>query len=325
MQKKEYGGFLPIELNPGREHFFMYEDFTYRFNSVKASLHFLIKHLKKKSIYIPYYYCPSTIEAIKKTGVSVKFYHIDKSFMPANLPDEKDNIVLLVDYFGVCTDLLEEIVKTYNNSEVIIDKAHAFFTKPIIRNHTHNLYSAKKFFGIPDGSYLISSTLFEKDNHLSYANGYANYLLKAYEEGTNSVYAEKKEIDKILADNYGNMSSLSIGLLQNVDYDRVEARRTRNYRTLYGAFSGINELTVPKRVAAYQFPLLLSVKGSIAKKKLIEKKIFVSTLWAGHDLKVNGNGFELNMMENGVFLPIDQRYNDKDMEYIINCVHDAMK
>lgn len=43
--KNEYGGFLPLELNPGNEYFVEYEDMLCRFNSVKAALNYLIIRL----------------------------------------------------------------------------------------------------------------------------------------------------------------------------------------------------------------------------------------------------------------------------------------
>lgn len=51
--KNEYGGFLPLELNPGNEYFVEYEDMLCRFNSVKAALNYLIIRLGggEKEIY----------------------------------------------------------------------------------------------------------------------------------------------------------------------------------------------------------------------------------------------------------------------------------
>ena len=315
--KSEYGGFLPLELNPGKEYFASYEDKLCRFNSVKAALDNLIKCLGLKKIYIPFYYCPSTTEAIRRTGIEVKFYHIDENLEPVDVPDESGSMVILVDYFGVRSEQVNKKAVGFLKADVIIDRAHGFYTAPVIADRVHNVYSAKKFFGIPDGAYVISKAVaFDVELPVD-AHGYAEYLLTAYEEGTNAAYQLKKEVDAKLGGNYGNMSKLSIGLLKNVDYDRVRQRRTDNYKVLYNAFGDVNELSLPDACAAYQFPLLISEKGKLIKEKLIEKRIFVSTLWSGNELRENGNSFELNMMKNAVFLPMDQRYDERDMEYII--------
>lgn len=318
--KTEYGGFLPLELNPGIEHFADYEQWLCRFNSVKAALDFLIGRLGKTKIYIPYYYCPSTTDAIRNMCVEVCFYHIDSELMPFDLPDEKGSMVLLVDYFGVCTEGIVRMAHNFKNAEVILDRAHSFYSEPIIEGHIHNVYSAKKFFGIPDGAYLISKTVLPNLESPTNAYNYSEYLIMSYEKGTNAAYQIKKKVDKRLADHYDSMSKLSIGLLQNVNYDRVKKTRIENYRILYEAFKDINELALPELCPSYQFPLLIVERGKEVKEMLIEKHIFVPTLWSGKDLQEYGNSFELRMMDNAVFLPMDQRYDADDMKYLIDCV-----
>ena len=39
---------------------------------------------------IPYYYCPSTTEALKQSGVDISFYHISSDLCPEKIPDEKE-------------------------------------------------------------------------------------------------------------------------------------------------------------------------------------------------------------------------------------------
>lgn len=314
--RKEYGGFLPLELNPGKELFEKYEKILFRFNSVKASLSYLLGEINCQKIYVPYYYCPSTSEAIKQTGVDIHYYHVDENLMPINIPDEQKSCVLLVDYFGVRSERIDAFAKTYKYAEIIIDRAHAFYTEPIIEEHIHNVYSAKKFFGVPDGSYLISVTT---DNFMQMpteAYSYAGYLIRTYEEGTNAAYTMKKEADKVLAENYACMSKLAIGLLKNVDYEWVAKRREENYKVLHSIFRNVNELELPEKCIAYQYPLLIHEKGLLIKQRLIEDKIFVSTLWSGESLLNNGNAFELDMSRNCIFLPLDQRYDELDMQYI---------
>lgn len=322
--RKEYGGFLPLELNQGQELFAKYEDTLLRFNSVKASLAYLLDRIACKKIYIPYYYCPSTTSAIKRTGLEICFYHVDNKLMPIDVPDEQDSCVLLVDYFGVRDEQTDVIAGSYKRAEVIIDRAHSFYADPIIEKHIHNLYSAKKFFGVPDGSYLVSTNTINSLQIPTEAYAYAGYLALTYEEGTNAAYNMKKEADKMIADNYDCMSILAIGLLQNVDYDRVASRRRENYRTIHDIFRNINQLELPEDCVPYQYPLLIRVQGNLIKQKLIEDRIFVSTLWSGEDLMNNGNEFELDMSKHCIFLPIDQRYDESDMKYIAGKVKEFM-
>lgn len=322
--KAEYGGFLPLELNPGEEYFAQYEDYLFRFNSVKAALDALIRELDIEEIFIPYYYCPSTTEAIRETGVSITFYHISDDLMPNEVPDNDNTAVILVDYFGVLGDSVTNLAKSFKNAEIIIDRAHAFYEDPVIHEHIHNVYSAKKFFGIPDGAYIVTKTSLTIETEESAAFEYAGYLINAYEKGTDSAYHMKKDADKFLKYHYHSMSALSLGLLKNADYERVRDRRKQNYRVLYDLLNNINELDIPQECPAYLFPLLISGKGNEIKKRLVNEKIFVPTLWAGDDLIANGNEFELRMKDDTIFLPIDQRYDRDDMKYIAGLVKEII-
>ena len=71
--KDAYGGFLPLELNEGQEFFTDYTDYLRRYNSVKAGLYYLLEIISVKKIYLPYYYCPTTTDAIKSTSSLQRF------------------------------------------------------------------------------------------------------------------------------------------------------------------------------------------------------------------------------------------------------------
>lgn len=323
--KKEYGGFLPLELNDGKEMFDAYDTYLKRFNSVKASINYVVNKLNVRKICLPMYYCPTTIEAIRSIGIPISFYHINNKLLPIDLEDEEFCAVVLVDYFGVVSDEITDIAKTFTKAEVIIDRAHSFFSEPIIKEKVYNIYSAKKFFGIPDGSYLISMLNYDDDEELVYSSEYANYLLTAYEEGTSVAYGAKKDVDRYLERKYLPMSRLSLGLLKNVDYSIVKLKRKENYRFLWKQFNEINELKLPEEIPAHIFPLLISKKGLDIKKELVNNKVYVSTLWNGEELLENGFDFELNMARNAIFLPIDQRYDINDMNYISILVKRILK
>lgn len=315
--QKEYGGFLPLELNPGKEWFAAYQSCMMRFNTVKASLFYALKGMGVSKIYMPYYYCPTTIEAVKRSNIRVLFYHIDRELQPEGILDNADTAVLLVNYFGIMDKKVEALADTFRQSKVIIDNAQAFYCPPVMRKNVVNLYSAKKFFGIPDGSYVIGSGVTHEEQEETYAEEYAQYLLTTYEKGTNAAYASKKRVDEMLAANFGPMTKLSLGLLQNVDYERVYKRRCDNYSLFAKAFAGRNHLQIPKTCAAYHYPLLPGESGLQVKQKLIQDRIYVPTLWEGEDLLKEGNTFERDMSRNAVFLPMDQRYGEDDIAYII--------
>lgn len=318
--KPEYGGFLPLELNNNDELFAKYMPNVIRFNSIKASIHHVFKETRIRTAYLPYYYCPSTIEAIRQMGIEINFYHIGSDLLPIEFVDRSDSAFLLVDYFGIRTKEVDAVSNRFQNAVVLIDRAHGFFGEPILRNRVYNIYSAKKFLGVPDGSYLVSKEIEQREQDYSNSNLYADYLILTYEEGTNRAYRQKKESDQIIADHYDYMSRLAYGLLCNVDYTYVRTSRITNFNVLNEKLGQINRLDLPDVCAAYHYPLLIHDNGQELKKRLVQERVYVPTLWNGNDLLQKGNAFELDIARNGIFLPMDQRYNPKDMEYIADRV-----
>lgn len=319
---KTYGGFLPLELNKGKEWFDGFDN-KIAFNSFKSAICYLISSRKFNCVYVPYYYCPSTIDAIKKTGCKVCFYHIDEMFDPILENVEPGCVVILVNYFGI-----KRTIKEYKMPDGVIrvfDFAHSFFEYPVMEKDTYNIYAPKKFFGIPDGGYLISESIdFENEKvDESYGAEMIHYLAAAFEEGTEASYNEKKCVDIKISNENKGMSIISHGIMRNVDYNHVLTTRTNNFRCLNDIFRSKNEIAIDGITPAYVFPLLVK-HGKEIKQCLIRRKIFVPTLWSGEDLNEYGNEFEKHISADGIFLPIDQRYGVEDMRYLSDLVENFL-
>ena len=63
---------MPLELNYGKEKFAEYDNNILRFNCVKAAIAYFVDRITPQKIWIPYYYCSSTAEAVKKSGETVR-------------------------------------------------------------------------------------------------------------------------------------------------------------------------------------------------------------------------------------------------------------
>lgn len=321
--KASYGGFLPLELNPGIEWFDQYKQNCRSFNSVKAGLDCLIRKMGIRELSVPYYYCPSTTQAIRNAGVHVHFYHINNQFMPEPSVWEDGRPILLVNYFGILEKQIDKQIQSHKDNIIILDNAHAFFAQPHFAGNLYTLYSAKKFFGVPDGAYLVGKNVKPHEEKPEYAADYLHYSAVTFEQGTNVAYREKKAVDNMLSSHYAGMSILAHGLLQNVDYQRVRNRRTENFYWLWQYLQKVNELEFWETTPAYIFPLLCK-NGRQVKKKLIEKSVFVPTLWSGENLLNHGNEFEIHMSCDAVFLPIDQRYSKEDMQYLVRLIKELV-
>ena len=67
------------------------------------------------------------------------------------------------------------------------------------------------------------------------------------------------------------------------------------------------------------YPLLLN-NGYLIKRQLIEKKVYVPTLWPNVLKDCFLDSYEYYLANNMLFLPIDQRYDCTDMQYMLNII-----
>lgn len=319
--KKEYGGFLPIELNLGGKQPYYHEyPNLLAFNTVKAALPLISRNLWVRTLFVPYYLCPNVIKELEKSFDKVEFYYLKDNLLP-KINNPKGKAVYLVDYFGIMDKVVTEYVNSNQETTFLIDNAHSFYNKPIMRENVFNLYSCKKFFGVPDGGYLISERKIDQVYKKTTSSQISNYLIKSLEEGTNSCYHEKKAVDEYINNNYSGISIFGEELLSCIDYERIKEIRKRNFSIYQQRFAEINHIKCEKESIPYIYPLDV---GKNIREKLIKEKIYVPTLW-GHCLdKQFDNTMEQKLTEDTLFLPLDQRYDEKDIEFISEKVQELL-
>ena len=311
---KEYGGFLPLELNLGCNQPY-YNDYSkiLSFNTIKAALPLISKDLKIKKILVPYYLCPNVIKELEKSFAEVGFYYLNNNLLP-QIDNLKGKVVYLVDYFGIMDKEVQKYVAANPETIFLIDNAHSFYNKPIMRDNVYNLYSCKKFFGVPDGGYLISKRKIDQTYKKTTSSNISNYLIKSLEEGTNSCYQEKKAVDEYINNNYSGISVFAEEILSHIDYEKIKKIRKSNFSIYQQYFRGINQINCEEESIPYIYPL--NVNKNI-KDKLIKEKIYVPTLWNQLlDIQFN-NTLEQKMAADTLFLPLDQRYDEKDILFLV--------
>ncbi len=117
------------------------------------------------------------------------------------------------------------------------------------------------------------------------------------------------------------MSKLTEALLSNIDYNRVKNIRIANYKYLDSKLKKINKIDTSldsNDVVPMIYPFLINCDE--LRLLLIKNGIFVSQWWKKCLYSEATNEFERELSTYLIPLPIDQRYNCDDMEYISNFV-----
>ena len=322
----EMGGYLPIELVKGNSWFFsLPDDQVWALNTGRTSIWAAITNLKPTRIFVPYYYCPDVIEMIESLCTSVCFYHLNEDLLPD--PEELSSYsdgdcLILVDYFGILYPKLLSYVNQY--PRLILDFCHSFYSSPVMKPGVYNVYSCRKFFGVSDGAYLIGQEIEKTDLPQDTSSERSLHLLVSLEKGTNAAYKENKTNEEVIGKEHLTMSPLTTAILNGVNYDQVALSRKQNYAFLRNRLGHLSNIELPQNdnVVPYCFPLVLDTDIHPA---LIQHKIYVPYLWQWLlDEKWNGN-LEQRLSRNLIPVPLDQRYNADQLEWMCNQIEEIIQ
>ena len=322
---KEYGGYLPLELNEREEYFDRFPAASVaRFNCGRSAIVAAVKAVKPRKLYIPFYNCVAVRDALDAHGIAYEQYLLDNALEPRVETLGEGEWILYVNYFGTSSkEKKERIAAKYKN--VIFDNTQAFYTEPILDGSCMNVYSPRKFIGLIDGGYLVWSggrdVCEDYPVDVSWERG--AFLLKSIELGTNAAYRDNLDSKECFAGGIRRMSVLTQRMLRSVDYDELSARRDENYRTLIERFGRYNQLELPMEgYAPFVYPLL--IEDPELRRKIVGKKIYVPQWWKYLLDEVPEDSVEARLSRWLLPLPVDHRYTQQDMtdmaDEIVSCI-----
>lgn len=309
----ELGGYFELEKNEDKS----YHSNAVRLNSGRNCLRVLIRSRKIERIYLPYYICNAVVEACQLEGCKILFYFLGQDFKVKKEIEGFDanrDYLYLVNYFGVLSiDDILAFKRRYKN--IVVDNTQAFFMQQV--ENIDTIYTCRKFFGVPDGAYLYTDSEIEGKYECDYSYDRMAHILGRFELGGEKfyeLYIENEEKFSAMPIRY--MSKLTDNLMSIIDYDKSKGRRTSNYCLLYRRLQQLNKLNLPEKIdGAFAYPLLIYNAKQI-RMKLIEAKIFIPQYWKEVLDRVGERTIEFLFVQNILWLPCDQRYGEKEMDYL---------
>lgn len=321
MDNSEYGGFFSLE-NVGKEYYVDDESyFLRRMNAARYAISDTVDSEGFKHIYVPFYMCPSVKEELEKRNILYTCYHISDDFMPMISSVSSDSVIMIPGYYGIFPRYyFENMISKYNN--IIFDFTQSFYTKPFLSDGVYNVYSPRKFFGVTDGAYLIStSNKANKQLPKDYSANRYLFVLDAAEKGTNANYPRFLSVEKELSDaGPREMSETTRRMLSIIDYDSIKCIRKRNFAIAHSLVGDYNllcdycdQVLNDNNACPMVYPCLVNRNGDVIRKRLVENRVYVSQWWKAVLLDDESNPFEKRLSENLIPLPIDQRYEQADI------------
>lgn len=317
----EIGSFIELDLRNTGEFYQGVEDIA-RLNSARAGIYHACRLLNCNSVHIPFYLCPTVKKFLIENKIEVKPYFINHEFEPKDLNQAVGHAILLVNYFGILSSRkIRMLAHRFEN--VIIDNSAAFYSGPI--EGCYNVYSPRKFFGVPDGCYVIGkdanefTTGYEQD----FSSDTSLFLLKRIEYGSSAIYGERMRNEERI-DNSGilKMSLLTRSLLNSIDYLGIKNIRQRNFKYAEKLFKNINKIDptffIDKDCVPMIYPLVIE-KSELA-DKLKENLIYTGRWWKQVLSEVPEFTFEAWMSKFMLPIPVDQRYDEQMIKHIHDIV-----
>lgn len=312
---KAIGGYFELEPRHG-EH---YHKDAIRLNTARNCFEYVLRARRYCKVYIPYYTCEVMMEPINKLKIAYEYYAIDKLLEPVSLPELKTNeAILYTNYFGLKQGFVKHLAEVYGN-RLIVDNAQAFFATPVQGIDT--FYSARKFFGVPDGAYLYTDCFLDGEFELDYSYKRMSHLLKRLDVGAEFGFLDFRAAEETLCNQeIKRMSKLTDDLLSGIDYEVIKRKRRENYLRLEEGLKGTNlfQLENDKEAVPMVYPYL--TEDLALRQKLIDNRVFVATYWPNVKEKVHREMIEHRLSEMLMPIPIDQRYDEEDMTTIVSLI-----
>ena len=309
---KEIGGYFSLECRQSAS----YHKNAVALNSARNALRYVIRAYNITEIYAPIYTCPVVWDAIIAENCKIIPYDVGEDFLPiCDIP--KDAFILYNNYFGVNGKNVEIMTQKYKN--LIVDNAQGFY-----QHHCGmaSIYSPRKFFGLPDGGLVICDRKINDDFDTSVSYDLCSHLLKRIDLGAQAGYIDfQKNDDALINRPIQKMSNLTATLMGNIDYDGARQQRLKNFTFLHNVLRDTNELKLDLSDTDVPLVYPFKIKDTNLRAKLIQNKIFVAKYWPSEENGCMKSDTAQTLANTIVALPVDQRYDESDMQRILGGIN----
>ena len=302
-----------------------------------------------KTVLIPAYTCQTVITPFEEAGWNCIYYSIKKNLridiqsLTTLIENFSPTVLVVHPYFGMELNSQEETALqqiSEKGIKIVLDLTQCIFSKRRYPFITYTIGSYRKWFPIPDGGFMERNTNTasisqpEKEhNDFTEREIAAMYLRGQYfgngEQRTKDISIKlSKAADHIAEENIKphRMSQVSYNLLQKEDKDHNQKCRFDNYSFL---FYNICESSKIRKVcldfnevttAPLYFTLFVENR-SILQRLLAQDAIYAPVIWPVEDERVLINEEVKYIYDHILAIPIDQRYNESDMQRVTEIIN----
>lgn len=319
---REIGGYLELERYQGEP----YHPGAVALNSARNCLAYLAELRGIERIVLPDLMCDAVSRTCEREGIAVRTFEVGEGFaLPSELAVSEGEWLYVADYYGRLSCSEVERARSASGGRLVVDEVQGFFREPWAGVDT--IYTCRKFFGVPDGAYLVTRDGSRLGRELPKGSSRARmaHVVGRMEDGSAEWYgAYRASEESIDAEPLAAMSETTRSLMAAVDFPFARRRREENYAILGKALGGRNRLAAGSPEGPYMYPLLVEDSAGL-RDRLAEAGVFVPTLWPNVLADCPAPSWAHRYARDVLPLPVDQRYNRDDMEYVASCVKSVLR
>jgi len=323
--------------------------------SGRAALKLIVTSLKlgkKDEVLLPSYLCREILDPLLEEHVQFTFYRVGDT-LSVDADDIDDRIsrntkaLLFIHYFGFPQPATEKIRSLCDRRRIFLieDLVQSFLTtfhgKPLGSAGDVTVSSYRKWIPLPDGALLginnvgfsvLPASKSSRDAHLYAKNRIYAMRLKGEHLSRRSVPKHLFREAFTAADNYLTttpirISDYSRAMLDRFDFEAIITRRRRNFRRLLRASNRFKTVKpiyndLPAGVCPLGFPVLIRNRNAM-KRALIKNHIYPPIHWR-LPTEISKKDFPVSwrVSDHILTLPIDQRYNTMDMDFVADTLRE---
>ncbi|MBQ6846154.1 MAG: hypothetical protein IJO61_03385 [Oscillospiraceae bacterium] len=299
----------------------------------------------RKVALIPPFTCRTVIEPFMKMGYKLHSYPVDDKLITTSdmlkgaIDEYAPSIVLIHRYFGFDTLKDCDALIAQERAKGILfieDRTQNIFSDFECLSVDYVIGSLRKWAGLPDGGFASSKKRFLLDKPTQYNSELMHSKLHAmfakYEYMINnrgekqdflSQYSDAEVILNAEDELYG-ISPASEAVFCSLNVNELKKKRRSNYTIIYNELKnsvGIKVLmpALSDCETPLYFVLYVADRDKL-QNKLREESIYAPVVWPLSDISPDVCEEALDIYRHVLCIPIDQRYDESDMDRICKCI-----
>lgn len=319
MLKKAIGGYFSLELPAFNR---CYYPQAMAFQSARSAFLALLQSGRPARVWAPWYLCESMLEPLHASEIPILRYALTTDLQPkGNIQLAANDWLLYVNYFGISKRSVDAVLARFPPKQVVLDYSQAFYEPP--QDCLATIYSPRKFFGVPDGGYLLTKWPVEIPEEMDDGSlGRCSHLLKRLAGEPDAGYVDFSLAEASLENQRPKrMSELTTTMLCAINYDSIRLRRQENFQELHARLGKYNRFKFDLKEDVVPLCYPFCSEHTDLRAELIAARIFVPTYW--REVVESSQvipEFERHFGQDMMPLPCDQRYSAHEMREVVDLI-----